>query len=210
MTRNLLSILPVLALCLWLCTAASSRLVKRSDDLDPLEAVVSQLSQTVAGLQAEIAALKSSKADNAVLLALQTQVRSLQTITAEHKVAFLARVDVDVAANAPIPFHAVDFNVGNAYDPLSGIFTAPHSGVYLLSTQIFPQFAGDVLVDLYKNGGIIIRMRVFDSTSPTSESTSITDHANAGDKYWVQVNVGGHIYAGAHSFFSVTIVFPDS
>ncbi|PVD19652.1 hypothetical protein C0Q70_20142 [Pomacea canaliculata] len=206
MTRNLLSTLPVLALCLWLCTAAPSRLVKRSDDLDPLEAVVSQLSQKVAGLEA----LQSSKADNAALLALQAQVQALQTVTAEHKVAFLARVDVDLVANAPIPFHAVDFNVGNAYDHLSGIFTAPHSGVYLLSTQMFPQFTGDVLVDIYKNGGILARMRVYDSALPTSESTSIIDHANAGDKYWVQVTVGGHVYAGVHSYFSGVIVFPDN
>lgn len=128
----------------------------------------------------------------------------------ERKVAFLARVDVDLVANAPIPFHAVDFNVGNAYDHLSGIFTAPHSGVYLLSTQMFPQFTGDVLVDIYKNGGILARMRVYDSVLPTSESTSIIDHANAGDKYWVQVTVGGHVYAGVHSYFSGVIVFPDN
>ena len=59
----------------------------------------------------------------------------------EHRVAFFASVTPhDVAhlgALQPIVFDNAVLNIGNAYRPASGIFTAPYYGVYVFTTTIF-------------------------------------------------------------------------
>ena len=54
-------------------------------------------------------------------------------------VAFYGRIDGFTGSpteNTVIPFDIVDLNVGNAYDPTNGEFTAPVGGLYSFSYEI--------------------------------------------------------------------------
>ena len=53
-------------------------------------------------------------------------------------VAFFARLATPFTGSdgQTIPFDVVDLNVGDAYDPLSGAFTAPVDGIYSISYEI--------------------------------------------------------------------------
>ncbi|KAK7487912.1 hypothetical protein BaRGS_00020813 [Batillaria attramentaria] len=180
-----------IAICIML--ASASEVAKRSDDTNPLEAVVNRLSQDVTKLQAEVQALKSS---------------------AGKKAAFLAKIDSTdyekvITANSPIHFSTVAFNNGQAFNPTLGVFTAPYSGVYIFSFQLFPHFGGDTLIDFFKNGAIILRARVYDASYSTSEASTMVEHAQAGDQYWLQINKGGQVYSNFHSFFSGALLEPD-
>ena len=53
-------------------------------------------------------------------------------------VAFLARIDGFKGSSTltDVPFDIVDLNLGNAYDPETGEFTAPVSGIYEISYEV--------------------------------------------------------------------------
>ncbi|KAK7497790.1 hypothetical protein BaRGS_00010924, partial [Batillaria attramentaria] len=140
---------------------------------------------------------------------VNAEVNSLKSRTGK-RVAFLARLsEANVQANIPVLFKAVVFNMGSAFDPNTGVFTITHAGVYIISFQMFPTYGGDVLVDLYKNGNIEVRMRVYDVSWSTSEASSVTQHCQPRDRYWVQVHRGGTMHFGVHSFFSASLISAD-
>ena len=70
----------------------------------------------------------------------------LHTDTKDGQVAFLAQFSSTESVITPAsgPFHMdkVIFNDGNGYDPLTGIFTAPVSGVYIFAAQFFTHSVG--------------------------------------------------------------------
>nr|KAG5713342.1 hypothetical protein BaRGS_024890 [Batillaria attramentaria] len=116
---------------------------------------------------------------------------------------------VTVSANSPIHFAAVSFDIGNAFDSTLGVFTAPVSGVYIFTFQIFTNFDGDTLIDLMKNGHIEALMRLHSQSYEDSEASSMAQRAVAGDKFWVQINHSGKLEFGPHSFFSGALLSPD-
>ncbi|KAK7487423.1 hypothetical protein BaRGS_00021385 [Batillaria attramentaria] len=98
------------------------------------------------------------------------------------------------------------YDVGQDFDVTSGVFVAPHNGVYVFSYQIFPKFMGSFVVDLYKNGRVATRMHVTDMKVGPSDATAVAEHARAGDRYWIQASKGGELHGGPYSFFSATLV----
>ena len=73
-------------------------------------------------------------------------VCALFTDTKDGQVAFLAQFSSSGSVITPAsgPFHMdkVIFNDGNGYDPLTGIFTTPVSGVYIFAAQFFSYSVG--------------------------------------------------------------------
>ncbi|XP_070188504.1 uncharacterized protein [Littorina saxatilis] len=99
------------------CDTAWSR-DKRSDDHNPLEAVVSGLSQHVTKMAAQLSLL-------------QTKFDASQK-----QVAFVARNSADpfnVAAAGTLAYNVADINLGGGFDTVTGVFTAPTSGLYVFS-----------------------------------------------------------------------------
>ncbi|KAL8563900.1 hypothetical protein ACOMHN_049556 [Nucella lapillus] len=104
---------------------AVGALDKRSDDLQPLETVVQNLSSQVLGLQAKLSAVENS-------------LQQLQA-TQSQRVAFTASIgqqNLDAAPGHIIPFTHVTTNVGNAYDANTSAFTVPYDGQYFIFVSV--------------------------------------------------------------------------
>ncbi|KAK7455909.1 hypothetical protein BaRGS_00039443 [Batillaria attramentaria] len=160
---------------------------------------VTELKELGDRLQEQVDTLRDEKAS------LEARLAAIESKQAEtgKKVAFLARLSVsNVPSNTPIHFPLVAFNIGTAFNPNTGVFTVPIAGMFRI-------YGGDTLVDLYKNGQVEVRMLVYDVKVGTSEASSITQHCNVGDRYWVQVTKGGPTHNGVHSFFSAALVSAD-
>ena len=123
--------------------------------------------------------------------------------------AFRAEVMKPVAVNAPILFDT-DYGVGPGYDPHTGVYTVPVSGVYIFHFQLFPTDLASYVIDLLVNGSIRSRSRCYDSSAySTSCSSSSILHVQQGDTVWVQNDHYTAFYTGAHSYFSGALLSED-
>ena len=108
-------------------------------------------------------------------------------------VAFLARIDGftgSVSEHTTIPFDIVDLNIGNAYDPVNGDFTAPVNGIYEISYEALADDTcgtGYICVRLTINGVLLSHSC---SEYMSSAGTAVTIQLTAGDTVTVDVGSG--------------------
>uniref|UniRef100_A0A8C6TFF6 C1q and TNF related 9 n=1 Tax=Neogobius melanostomus TaxID=47308 RepID=A0A8C6TFF6_9GOBI len=117
------------------------------------------------------------------------------------------------AANAPIQFDKIIYNVQNHYDPLTGRFTCSVSGAYYFTYHI-TVYSRNVKVALVKNGAKIIHTTDNYQGSEDQASGGAVLHLVAGDKVWLQV-AGGELFSGLFAdedddtIFSGFLIFAD-
>ncbi|KAK7505879.1 hypothetical protein BaRGS_00003150 [Batillaria attramentaria] len=197
----------MLVLSLWYrpshCGDVTSNRARRSDDTDPLEAVVMQQSAELNQLKAELAAL-------------QTKVDSPRrgfAGTLHRRVAFLVQAATDrtMPQSSPYKFDQIILNDGNGYDATLGVFTAPYAGVYILALQVFVNVGERPMLDITVNGNVVSRMALDTRSLPVndeSDSTTVVVKLKAQDRVWVQSLTGAYTYWGVfHTFFTGCLLY---
>lgn len=129
---------------------------------------------------------------------------------------------VNVTKGTTLSFSGIRTNVGNAYDPVHGIFVAPASGSYNFAFSGSAQPASQdhgLHIFLKKNG--VSEMYVFfdhNSHEWIQHGGSVVLHLNKGDRVWLEVGDrwGSNILGGSraadnayHSHFSGFLVQAD-
>ena len=91
-------------------------------------------------------------------------------------------------------FNSVVTNVGNDYDPQTGIFLCSVGGLYVFYVDIRTQ-PGDHICwfDLVKNGSRISIVYLYVKGDTGSDSTMSVVHLEPGDKVWIRKK---HYYTG--------------
>ena len=120
-----------------------------------------------------------------------------QTTVAFH--AYHSADPFSVAAHGTIVYNAVTTNTGNAYDKLSGIFTAPVAGTYVFFTNCMSVDASSEESYILVDGSSVASCYSITPSGSTTEQggTLTTVHLSPGQKVWVQIlqgaeNVRGH------------------
>nr|KAG5687043.1 hypothetical protein BaRGS_002416 [Batillaria attramentaria] len=205
---------------------AAKQILRRND---PNTAVVEQLVTRVDSLQAKLDAEKQARVASETsarhdVQTLQSQVHSLQSqaqnlqsqldsekqktqqLQAEnnHNVAFSAYMshqpNVPASDGSIVPFGGVITNVGNAYNPSSGVFTAPYSGPYMFFVH------ADITHDyrafnLCRNGHVVIACHNDQDASRLACGGVMA--LSPGDTVTVvHVQSTGHVDAGRETVFS--------
>ncbi|XP_005952871.1 complement C1q-like protein 3 [Haplochromis burtoni] len=86
-------------------------------------------------------------------------------------------------------------NIGNAYSPVTGIFTAPVSGVYFFT--IFSHSGGErkTWLLLYKNNEVILHIHDHQSTDTADNGGNAAFlQMQQGDTVYVRLKEGTHVY----------------
>ena len=119
----------------------------------------------------------------------------------EQKVAFFAAVsphDVyHLGSNQPVVFDKAVLNVGNAYHPYSGVFSAPYDGTYYFSSTLFGRLTGGLIYfGIWKNNISYANFEIKDSHQVTQ---SVILELSKGDDVAVRHHGSDHGIVG-HNF----------
>uniref|UniRef100_A0A671TMU1 Cerebellin 17 n=1 Tax=Sparus aurata TaxID=8175 RepID=A0A671TMU1_SPAAU len=109
-----------------------------------------------------------------------------------------------------LKYSKVFTNIGNAYNPSTGFFTAPVKGVYNLQFTVFGYHAGKIAVYVYKNDQRI--MANWDNNNNTVHkyfTKSLVLELKAGDTIHLVLPSGWSIYDSSNnqSTFSGSLLF---
>nr|KAG5690059.1 hypothetical protein BaRGS_016367 [Batillaria attramentaria] len=214
---------------------------KRSDDLDPqaLLTLIHQQTDTITKMQAELTALKNrlgvdkrsddfdpqamltlihQQADTianmqAKLTALENSMSAAQAIDS-YIVAFTAHMSqsgVAVGTSSPFLFDAVVTNIGNGYNPHTGVFTAPYNGIYAFFFSIMNHGSSALHVAIEKTGTVLASTYA-QGISSTYDKASVmaTVSLQKGDQVFVRrVDGDTNILGEAATMFSGFLISPE-
>jgi hypothetical protein len=166
------------------------------NQLQTMSTQISELQNENSQQQSELTALKSQSQKSA---------------------AFSARLgggtinDLNIG-NEPIRFPNVVTNIGNGYDPATGIFTAPYSGVYTFYFHMRSTNTHSwLVVRIFKNEEELMAATADGSDNHWNRgSVWVTTHANAGDRFYCQQSAGSTwLEGGELTQFSGALVHAD-
>ncbi|KAK7506726.1 hypothetical protein BaRGS_00002201 [Batillaria attramentaria] len=163
--------------------SASSPLI-RSDDTDPLEAVVAKQGQLIAEMKAETTAMKSK---------LNGEITSIKTEMATHHnlVAFMVTVphNEDLSHDPRVNFGNPSLNVGGGFHTTTDTFVAPISGLYVFFLKVRGAYApSGQYMDfvLLKDGKTIAETQTDDQDNADRSSVQVVVQVRKGQSLWVQ------------------------
>ncbi|XP_076828195.1 complement C1q tumor necrosis factor-related protein 3-like [Brachyhypopomus gauderio] len=152
---------------------------------------------------------------------VEDEMRQLQSKNKASKVAFSASL-LDTKGPTNIgPFNTgmtlifkhVFTNIGEAYNPTTGIFTAPLKGVYVF--RVFSKAVGSpaqaVTAGLFKNGEHVFSTHAHQTGGFYSTSNGVSLQLEKGDSIWVKLYAATWIFDNGehhHSSFSGHLLFP--
>ena len=93
--------------------------------------------------------------------------------------------DTTLGSRAVVKYNRILSNVGGAYHPSTGIFTAPYKGIYSISCSLLSETSNDVHLQITKNGAKMSFLYSGSSTYPHAGQT-LQLLLNKGDKIWIQ------------------------
>jgi len=126
-------------------------------------------------------------------------------------VAFTAILSKDISLHKKgvVKYDKVITNVGRAYNPSTGIFLVPLSGVYTLSVSMMGQPTNKIHLQLLRNGNELVRLYTSGAGRHLLASHTINVELAYGDLVWVQrwVSEGNQLYGkGPYNVFSAAFL----
>ncbi|XP_036435946.1 complement C1q-like protein 2 isoform X2 [Colossoma macropomum] len=144
-------------------TEVSGNSLGHSAELKQLKDLVSDMEKDNKGLRREMESL--TKENKVALSAMKRELEQLKKASAR-KVAFSAALGLPAGLRGPINaettlvYKNVLTNIGNAYNPSTGIFTAPFRGVYYIrfTAGVYDNNSYNIGLNLYKNGQHLLHL----------------------------------------------------
>uniref|UniRef100_A0A3Q3W4C6 C1q domain-containing protein n=1 Tax=Mola mola TaxID=94237 RepID=A0A3Q3W4C6_MOLML len=110
-----------------------------------------------------------------------------------------------------LKYSKVFTNVGNAYNPATGLFTAPVKGVYYFQFTVFGYHVCTIGVQVYKNSQqIMSNWEKNEEVSPEYLTNSLILELTAGDVFHLRLRSGLCIFDDTNNYstFSGSLLFP--
>ncbi|XP_048012677.1 complement C1q-like protein 4 isoform X2 [Megalobrama amblycephala] len=174
----------------------------------------------------ELAAIVTEQKAN--IRALQTQLREQQTFILEEmnkknedrEIAFSAgliqhgyRNIGPYTTDFTLTYKKVFTNIGDAYSPFTGFFTAPLKGAYMFRISIHGPGGIPANVSIYKNGEHMVTARDVQAQEQLNASNGVVLILEVGDVVYVRLGFGTRIsdsYENSYNTFSGFLLFPLS
>ncbi|XP_048012521.1 uncharacterized protein LOC125245796 [Megalobrama amblycephala] len=101
-------------------------------------------------------------------------------------------------------------NIGNAYNPITGIFTAPLKGAYMFRISVYGRDGTTSTAVIFKNGDFVVVAHDIKARDPANSSNGAVLILEVGDVVYVKLWSGTRIYDNLnnHNTFSGYLLFP--
>ncbi|XP_058628015.1 uncharacterized protein LOC131538151 isoform X2 [Onychostoma macrolepis] len=190
-----------------------------------IHAALRELTATVTEQKVNIRALETqlredlNKKTDEISNLTESQVEELRKENRDREIAFSAALMESggghigpFTTDITLTYRNVFTNIGNAYNPITGIFTAPLKGAYMFTFSVFgygnPSTAS--AVSIMKNGEKVVMAYAHQAQYTVSSSKGVVLILEVGDVVYVRLWSGTTIYDNHnnHSTFSGYLLFP--
>jgi hypothetical protein len=100
--------------------------------------------------------------------------------------------------------------VGGGYSPITGVFTAPRDGLYLIFCTVVADYKRTFWSKIIINGSIKVGVMAYNfvhTDIDQSASNLLVHHLQTGGRVWVQLYSGDRLFSQfPDSTFSVTLI----
>ncbi|XP_062607042.1 multimerin-2-like [Saccostrea cucullata] len=132
----------------------------------------------------------------------------------QSKVAFTAGILREYGGHAytgTVQFPTVIYQVGGGYHPTTGIFTAPKAGLYLIfCTNValnHETFWTKIMINGSFKAGVMAYVGSSSMLVYQSGSNLVVHQLQVGDRVWIEVRSGSHLYSDvSETLFSVIMI----
>ncbi|XP_048009336.1 complement C1q-like protein 4 [Megalobrama amblycephala] len=147
----------------------------------------------------------------------QSQVEELRKENRDREIAFSASLMESGDGNfgpftteITITYKKVFTNIGNAYNPFTGVFTAPLKGAYMFRISVFGHGGTGSSASIFKNGQRVISAHDIQAHDRLNSSNGVVLILEVGDVVYVRLWSGMRVYDSEnnHSTFSGFLLFP--
>ncbi|XP_051747897.1 multimerin-2-like isoform X16 [Ctenopharyngodon idella] len=109
-----------------------------------------------------------------------------------------------------LTYRNVFTNIGNAYNPITGIFTAPLKGAYMFRVSVFGVGPTQVSAHIVKNGELVVIAHDNQAQGVLNSSNGVVLILEVGDVVYVRLWSGNRIYDDQNNrnTFSGYLLFP--
>ncbi|XDV25712.1 hypothetical protein PO909_029582 [Leuciscus waleckii] len=109
-----------------------------------------------------------------------------------------------------LTYRNVFTNIGNAYNPVTGVFTAPLKGAYMFRFSIFGNGGTTATASIVKNGERVVIAYDYQPQHWLNSSNGVVLILEVGDVVYVRLWSGRRIYDSYnnHNTFSGFLLFP--
>ncbi|CAC5424158.1 unnamed protein product [Mytilus coruscus] len=142
---------------------------------------------------------KKNAQKDKLILQISSNITALQV--EERRIAFHARMSTDkthLASYATVKFETIVTNEGQAYSPVTGVFTCPQDGTYSFSWTLITLAGNECNTEFVVNGtGIVyVHDEANSSNNHKSSSQSAVVQLKKGNKTWIRAHRsdGGRCY----------------
>ncbi|KAK7149215.1 hypothetical protein R3I94_008741 [Phoxinus phoxinus] len=190
----------------------TATVTEQKTNIRELTATVTEQKTNIRELTATVTEQKAN------LRALETQLRDeMNKKNDDREIAFSASLMQSgggyigpFTTEITLTYRNVFTNIGNAYNPITGIFTAPLKGAYMFRVSVLSHGPTTASAAIYKNGEQVVAAYAHQAQDELNSSNGVVLILEVGDVVYVRLWTGSRIYDNGNNYstFSGFLLFP--
>ncbi|KAK7097352.1 collagen alpha-1(X) chain-like [Littorina saxatilis] len=174
-----------------------AKLTSAETRLTGVEATNQQQSSTITDLNTKLSDVNSKLSDVNSSSSVGLNNINTRLDTTVFFTAHMSKYPVTIGERSPIRFDAVVTNVGGGYNPTTGVFTAPVSGVYVVYAQLMKHIDVPYIWWVLDKSGTVLCMNRLEKTSTYDTSSCLaTTGLHKGEQVFVRRDKGDNTLEG--------------